>query len=58
MLPARAQSEVFVLAYTEEILASEEARLDAALKAVEKKKGVAVRAPQGCGRLGAPHVPC
>eukprot|EP00967_Tisochrysis_lutea_P001322 scaffold1750_cov19-Tisochrysis_lutea.AAC.3 len=34
-------AEVFVLAYTEEVLASEEERLLRALKSVEKKQGVA-----------------
>ena len=36
------QAEVFVLAYTEEILAEEEAKLMGALKSVEKQQGVAV----------------
>mmetsp|Transcript_19160 Transcript_19160/g.53649 ORF Transcript_19160/g.53649 Transcript_19160/m.53649 type:complete len:674 (-) Transcript_19160:217-2238(-) len=35
------EAEVFVLAYTEEVLASEEERLLRALKSVEKKQGVA-----------------
>uniref|UniRef100_A0A7S0WQ24 IFT81 calponin homology domain-containing protein n=1 Tax=Chlamydomonas leiostraca TaxID=1034604 RepID=A0A7S0WQ24_9CHLO len=35
------EAEVFVLAYTEEVLAAQEAELQAALKSIEKKQGIA-----------------